>query len=568
MQKTCEQCSAAFEITPEETRLREKISSLLEAGPVPERALCFPCMIVRKMVWRNERVLYQRRCDRTRRDIIAMYPPGTPFPVYERSEWWSDHWDPLEYGRDFDFSRPFFEQFAELQKKVPRPALVASNAENCDYCNFAIDSRNCYLSHCTYFSESLLYCYFSLFCKDCTDCAYSFQCEQCLWCTDCRHSFGCSFCTLSHSCTDCFYTYDCRSCKKCFGCVCLRNKSYCMFNEQLTKEEYEQRLGEFDLQSPMHITAVEEQLRQLRLQHPRRYSIQEQTQSCTGDYIFESKNCHECFQVYRGEDCLSQHDADQIKDVLHCYHAGWSEVLYDVYSSSHLRNSAFTAQCWDGNDMFYSGICHFSSHCFGCIGLRHKQYCILNRQCTKEEYLALLPQIVAHMRKDGSPSTSLGVNRETGSWGEFFPITLSPFCYNETMAQEYFPFTKEEVLKRGWRWRDDLPFTRGKETTSWDQIPTRIDDVPDTIVDEVLACEATGKNYRIIPQELSFYRKRKLPLPRLHPDERHRRRMALRNPRKLFARTCAKCGKAIQTTYAPERPETVYCESCYLSTVY
>ena len=68
--------------------------------------------------------------------------------------------------------------------------------------------------------------------------------------------------------------------------------------------------------------------------------------------------------------------------------------------------------------------------------------------------------------------------------------------------------------------------------------------------------------------ELAFYRKMQLPMPHFHPDERHDRRMALRNPRKLWDRTCEKCRAAIETTYSPERPEIVYCESCYLKEVY
>jgi hypothetical protein len=30
--------------------------------------------------------------------------------------------------------------------------------------------------------------------------------------------------------------------------------------------------------------------------------------------------------------------------------------------------------------------------------------------------------------------------------GRVLPVTMSPFAYNETVAQEYFPMTKEEVL--------------------------------------------------------------------------------------------------------------------------
>jgi CxxC-x17-CxxC domain-containing protein len=73
---------------------------------------------------------------------------------------------------------------------------------------------------------------------------------------------------------------------------------------------------------------------------------------------------------------------------------------------------------------------------------------------------------------------------------------------------------------------------------------------------------------RIIKQELEFYRKHNLPVPKKHPDVRHSERMKLRNPRKLFDRKCSKCGKDIKTTYAPDRPENVYCEECYEKEVY
>ena len=39
-------------------------------------------------------------------------------------------------------------------------------------------------------------------------------------------------------------------------------------------------------------------------------------------------------------------------------------------------------------------------------------------------------------------------------YGEFFPSELSPFCYNETIAQEYFPLTKEEATEQGYKWKE------------------------------------------------------------------------------------------------------------------
>jgi len=200
--------------------------------------------------------------------------------------------------------------------------------------------------------------------------------------------------------------------------------------------------------------------------------------------------------------------------------------------------------------------------------MRHGQYCILNKQYTKEEYERLVPQIIEHMRKDNSGG-AMNRGEASGSWGEFFPVSLSPFAYNETVAQEYFPLTKEEILKRGWKWReerDEMP--KVSKVIPAEKLPDSIDDVPDDILNWAIECEATKRPFKIIKQELDFYRNMKLPIPHFHPDERHRRRMALRNPRKLWTRSCMKCGKGMETTYQPSRPEIVYCEECYLTEVY
>jgi hypothetical protein len=89
----------------------------------------------------------------------------------------------------------------------------------------------------------------------------------------------------------------------------------------------------------------------------------------------------------------------------------------------------FCIVCWWSSDMIYCDHCFFSSNCFGCIWLRNKQYCIFNKQYSKEEYEIQVPKIIAHM---------------IAAWerGEFFHPLLSPFGYNETVAQEYFPIAQ------------------------------------------------------------------------------------------------------------------------------
>jgi hypothetical protein len=299
----------------------------------------------------------------------------------------------------------------------------------------------------------------------------------------------------------------------------------------------------------------------LALALPHRFYEGVQNENVTGNYVLHSKNAHECYDCDYLEDCkfcsrclhmkdcydISNYGATKANEL--CYHCeGVGHGVFRVF---------FSKLVWGGsNDVYYSYECFASKHLFGCADLKRAQYCILNKQYTPGEYEKLLPRIIEHMRR-------------TGEWGEFFPGNKAPFGYNETVAQDYYPLAKQEALKRGFNWRereDAIPDV--EKVIPAARLPDSIDDIPDDILNWALECQATGRPYRINKQELAFYRRMHLPIPRLHPDERHRLRLAEINPRKLFARQCAKCKKAIQTTYAPERPEIVYCEECYLKEVY
>jgi hypothetical protein len=196
------------------------------------------------------------------------------------------------------------------------------------------------------------------------------------------------------------------------------------------------------------------------------------------------------------------------------------------------------------------------NNCFGCIGLKHQEYCILNKQYSKEEYEQLVPKLIEHMQSNGE-------------WGEFFPIELSPFAYNETNAFDLFPIEKADAEKHGWKWQgisDDVGTV--EKSIPGEKLPDSIKDIPDDILNWAVVCPATDRPFRIVKKELALYRQKGLPVPRLHPNERHRQRLLLKNPRMLCSSTCKNCGKSIRTTYASKRPEIVYCEECYLARVY
>jgi hypothetical protein len=204
--------------------------------------------------------------------------------------------------------------------------------------------------------------------------------------------------------------------------------------------------------------------------------------------------------------------------------------------------------------------------CFGCVGLRKKKYCILNKQYEKEEYEKLKEKIIENMKKEGS-------------YGDFFPSTLSPFGYNETLAQEYFPIDEREAREKGFNWQSQTSGTYGKETITEKDMPETIGEAAEDILNQILVCKDCKKNFRITKGEFDFYKRMGIPLPHKDFECRHQDRMKKRNPRKLWHRACMcelknhqhddkKCQNEFETSYSPDRPETVYCETCYQQEVY
>ena len=203
----------------------------------------------------------------------------------------------------------------------------------------------------------------------------------------------------------------------------------------------------------------------------------------------------------------------------------------------------------------YTDECFGSDHLFGCIGLKKKSYCILNKQYGKEEYESLVSRLIHHMKK-------------TGEWGEFFPISLSPFAYNESVAYEHSPLTAEAATTRGYRWSTyEAPKPDVKKIITASSLPQDISQIPDDVLNWAITCEVSGKPFRIIKQELDFYRSQRIPLPRKHPEQRYKERTIRRNPRKLTDRQCSKCGVAIKTTSVAEKQENVYCEACFVDAI-
>lgn len=571
--RICQNCKNPFTIEVDDFAFYKKIN-------VPPPTLCPQCRRQRRLAWRNDLNLYSRTCGLCKKSIVSLYSTDKPFPVYCQRCWWSDQWNPKAYGRDFDFSRPFFEQFKELQNTVPALALINDDgiaSENCEYTQDFSFGKNCYMVFIAWRLEDVLYSYGIKQVKDVADCLFLFDGGQRIYegvfsekCYNSRYIYN------SVSLTDCAFCFDCRDCQNCFLSVGLRHKKYCIRNQQYTKEEYEKVLRGYRLDTYSGVEKAKKEFWEFALRYPRRFATLKNCVNCTGDYLLYSKNSHHCFNVDHIEDCKYWERGDAPKDCYDSFVGGECSQCYEGLTPDQSYRNLFGMYSWTSTEITYTDSCHSSKYLFGCVGLKKAQHSILNKQYTKEDYEAFVHKIVEHMKK-------------TGEWGEFFPVHLSKFGYNESVAQEYYPFSRDEAVRKGFLWQDHPQFTTGKETIQLDRLPDGIDQVPDSITDEILVCVGCGRNYKIVPAELKFYRGMKIPIPRKCFYCRNRDRFSIKTPDNLWHRKCtcggnksdngiyqnqtthfhgvAPCPNEFETTYAPDRPEIVYCEQCYQSEV-
>jgi hypothetical protein len=554
--KTCKQCNQGFEVTDHELSIREKLSPEFSGKKfsIPAPEFCPDCRLQRRLAFRAGNKFFSRKCDLTGKPIVAMYSPEKPFKVYEHDAWWSDAWDALEYGFDYDPSKKLYDQLFDLFEKVPHAALMNTNNENSYFTNHSFNLKNSYLATGTTDGENIMYGYFVIGCNNTLDSASLNKCEYCYEgvasgdCNSCKYFYN------SRNCSNCFIIENCQGCSDCIGCFGLKNKQYHLFNENVGKDEYEKYIKEnLTLLTHKKIDEVRIKFDELKLKLPHRHAYLFSSEDCTGDIVYNSKNCIWSFAVNDGEDSaynFSGSNATSVCDT--SYTGGKIGAQYCLEVISTIAQSCLYSWIhWQRGNGIYTMECHGCSDCFACVGLKNKQYCIFNKQYSKEEYERIVTEILNHLV-------------ETGEWGKTYPIEKSMYAYNESVAQDFFPLTKEKATAIGFTWSDYEPPKPSTEIVlKASELPEDISQVNQDIVGKAIECEISGRPFLITPNELVFYKQQGIPLPTKHPDERHKNRMKLRNSIRLWKRNCDSCKKEIMSIYAPERPEIIYCEECY-----
>jgi hypothetical protein len=310
------------------------------------------------------------------------------------------------------------------------------------------------------------------------------------------------------------------------------------------------------------------------LSFPRKYANVKNIVNSTGDDLEQVRNCKYSFSLTKDENVnYSFFVPTGGKDCYDLDHVGLgTSESYELHSAFDDNKVFFSNRIYYSHNVFYSDDVYNSENIFACAGLRKKSYCIFNKQYGKDEYEELVNKIIKHM----NDIPYLDNKGRVYKYGEFIPIEIIPFAYNDSVVQEYFPLNKELATSQGYKWKEKEEKNYNIDIKNKD-IPDNIKNVTNSILGKVIECTHKGKcteqcteAFKIIPEELQFYKRMNLPIPRLCPNCRHYERLSQRNPLKLWHRKCMKegCTNEFETSYAPKRPEIIYCERCYQQEVY
>ncbi len=438
-------------------------------------------------------------------------------------------------------------------------ALIWANNENSDYINLTADSKNCYMLVESSNNEDCYHSYWLQQCKRCVDSCFSHWCEKSYEINNCFNCTNLQFSSNCQNCSNSILLKNCIACSNCFWCINLQNQNYCIFNKQYTKEEYQQFINKIENNKSESLIKYKNKFDELDKQMIKKYTHVYNTENSICDYMNNSQNCVLCVDGYDAQDCkYGEHVWRNAKNIMDVSTVGRdAQWIYEsINNGISVYHDMFIAIWRDISNCIYCYSCFNSNNLFGCVWLRNKEYCIFNKQYTKTEYEKLVSQIISHMQSNWE------------RW-EFFPIQLSPFAYNESIAQEQYPLSQTKILENWYKYIDEQnsKIPSSVSTITIEEWKQDVESVNDDILQKIILCKQSWKPFRIIKQELDFYKNNNIPVPNKHPDIRHANRMKNRIS-KFFLRTCDDCQKEIISTYSDKTLWEVLCETCYQKKIY
>ncbi|MFA6393231.1 MAG: hypothetical protein WCW54_04070 [Candidatus Paceibacterota bacterium] len=540
-----------------EFKIEEGDIEFLKLLRAPAPNFCPTCRRMRRLTNLNNSRLFVNKCDAPlhNESMISIFSKECPFPVYDYKYFISDEFDPFSFGVDYKNSNSPMEQLMNLRKKFPMPSFLNRDpsSTNSDYSNGGKNLKNGYYVWGCYNTENAWYSVYLNKCTNIMDSKVVVDSEYVYESVFSNHLYKSSFIYFSDSCIESFFLFDCRNCQDCFGCVNLRNSRYCVYNEQLSKEGYEDFLKSVYPLSRKKLSVYEEKFWELVKKLPMNGSRNIASTNVSGVNIKNSRDVFDTIDSNYSEN-IRHSDAvihnNNSMDIM--YSGGYSSLLYmnaNIGShSSRVKFSVSSKLCTDCEFIFNSKNCN---DCFMCFGLQNKSYCILNKQYEEEEYFKIIDEIKSDMLK-------------RGEYNDGPDLSFSAQAYNFSLADISYPLNNEEILKLGgYIARESDSNVGDMKVVKYSELPENIEEVMNDITEKAILCEKSGRPFKIISSELEFYRIMKLSLPDIHPSLRIEKRNHLVPDGKKYKAFCSKCSKNIETVFNPEEKYNFYCEDCY-----
>lgn len=293
-------------------------------------------------------------------------------------------------------SNDFLSRYHDIRQSMPQSPTRSFGNENSELLSYTYRSSNCFNCFDCVECKNCSYCFDCVRCADCTDCSYCVDCELLYGCIDCYKAYNSAYLNYCGRTYDSFFCWDCADCHDIFGCTHLKHKQYCIFNQQYTKNEYQEKIAELLKLSP------EENLSKLKVliqKYPfGPTNITSSVNSDYGNHVHYCNNCYLCFDTARSQDCGYLYDSAYSQnsyDLSYCYKA---ELCYECVDCARVYNSNYLERCSDCFDCSYLTDCLDCHNCFGCVSLAHKKFCFLNKQYAEQEYLKLTEAIKPTVR--------------------------------------------------------------------------------------------------------------------------------------------------------------------------
>jgi hypothetical protein len=548
-------CEGEFDLEVEDIKF-------LKILRVPPPNFCPTCRRMRRLSQFNMAQLFKRKCDVPNHDeqMISLFPKECPFPVYDYKYFISDDFDPFSFRTEYITSESPIGVLTSLRKRFPMPSFLNRDPSciNSDYSNGGRYLKNGYYVMACYSVENAWYSNLLNKSRNIMDSRNVTDSEFVYEGFFSDHIYKSFFVYFSSACADSMFLFDCRNCNDCFGCVNLRNKKYCIWNEQYSKEDYESFMKSIYPLSRENLNFYKNKFWELVAILPMNGSRNVTVNNVSGVNLRNSKNLYDVIDAIDSENTRHAEGMLTHKDSMDAsFSGGNSSLLYASINigshSSKVKFSVSSKYCTDCEFIFNS---KHLSNCFMCFGLQNKSYCILNKQYTESEYFELVDKIKLEMLEKGEYSDGIG-----------FEFSATP--YNFSTSQISFPLDNKEIVKLGGYLAEE-PETNASisDLLSVDQVPETIDETTDDILNKAISCEITKRPFRIIASELEFYRRMKIPLPVIHPVLRMEERIRLAPNGKKYETTCAKCKKEIYSMFDPAKKFLLYCEDCFKKEIY